>query len=102
MLRIRRFVKGDEETYLRVHNEGFSTEEWWGILQKAVTLEEVSQMDYDAIGEVAAMVGHDLRNPLTAIATAAYYLKMKLDPRKDKKTKESPLFVLRFFFQCYY
>jgi signal transduction histidine kinase len=40
------------------------------------------------IGELAASVGHDLRNPLTGIKGAAYYLKMKLSGGMDKKSKE--------------
>ncbi|MFI5450083.1 MAG: GAF domain-containing protein [Candidatus Bathyarchaeia archaeon] len=41
-----------------------------------------------AIGETAAMVGHDLRNPLQAISAASYVLEKKLTPIADEKIKE--------------
>jgi len=41
-----------------------------------------------AIGETAAMVGHDLRNPLQGITGAVYHLKTKEDSKLSKEGKE--------------
>jgi len=41
-----------------------------------------------AIGELSTMVGHDLRNPLSSIQNACYYLKTKLGGSKDEKLRK--------------
>jgi two-component system sensor histidine kinase AtoS len=41
-----------------------------------------------AIGELAAMVGHDLRNTLTGMKAATYYLKNKSKFEATHRTKE--------------
>lgn len=41
-----------------------------------------------AIEELAGMIGHDLRNPLTGIKNATYYIKTKNESKMDEKTKE--------------
>jgi signal transduction histidine kinase/putative methionine-R-sulfoxide reductase with GAF domain len=40
------------------------------------------------IGELAGMIGHDLRNPLTGIAGAVYYLRRRLSQLNDERVME--------------
>jgi len=49
-----------------------------------------SMMDdrLNTIEQVAAMVGHDLRNPLTGISNAAYYLRTKIGSKLGPKAIE--------------
>ncbi len=41
-----------------------------------------------AIGQIAAMVGHDLRSPLAGIRNAVYILKTRAGPKLDEKEKQ--------------
>lgn len=43
---------------------------------------------FAAVGETAAMVGHDLRNPLQAISAAAYVIGKRMPPVADQETRE--------------
>jgi len=56
------------------------------IEDKALRLRKAERLA--AIGQLAAMVGHDLRNPLTGITGATYYLKTKLEAKMDARAKE--------------
>lgn len=43
---------------------------------------------FASIGELAGMVGHDLRNPLSSMKAATYYLKTKYASKLDKKAMD--------------
>lgn len=43
---------------------------------------------FAAIGELAGMVGHDLRNPLSSMQTATYYLKKNTAKNMDTPSKQ--------------
>jgi two-component system sensor histidine kinase HydH len=56
---------------------------------RQIEAELVKSRRFVAIGETAAMVGHDLRNPLQGIAGATYNLKTHLGKRIDSETREA-------------
>ena len=56
--------------------------------RKSMEEKLVAAERFASIGELAGMVGHDLRNPLTSIRGAAYYLKSKYSDEMSTTEKE--------------
>jgi signal transduction histidine kinase len=56
--------------------------------RKRMEAELVKSQRFVAIGETAAMVGHDLRNPLQGIAGAVYYLATKDRPKLSREGRK--------------
>ena len=54
----------------------------------AETIDGMMEERINTIGELAAMIGHDLRNPLTGITSATYYLKKKYGALMDEKGQD--------------
>lgn len=74
-------AKGEMATLIETFNKMlFNLKEFQGKLVESECLA--------AVGQMANIVGHDLRNPLWAIENAVYYLKMKVDTR-DKKVNDT-------------
>ena len=69
----------DELSELSVAINGMLSE----IDEKTARLQKAER--FAAIGELAAMVGHDLRNPLTGIKNASYYLKKRMGASMGEK-----------------
>ncbi len=70
MTKIRSFKNGDEEAYVRVHNDGYSTEPWFGSLEMALKVEDFSHLSYDATflaevnDEIVGLVDNKIRDKI--------------------------------------
>jgi PAS domain S-box-containing protein len=56
--------------------------------RRALQLRIMKSERFAAVGEIAAMIAHDLRNPLQGIANGAYFLKRKIKTENDPTTGE--------------
>lgn len=54
----------------------------------AETIDNMMEERINTIEELAAMIGHDLRNPLTGITSATYYLRKKYGALMDEKGQD--------------
>jgi PAS domain S-box-containing protein len=92
-------IKRKDGDWIWLHDRSVSTYENNGMhyadgifsdvtVRKRMEEELLKSRRLAAIGELAAMVGHDLRNPLTSITGAAYYLNTKLASKIGAREKE--------------
>jgi two-component system sporulation sensor kinase A len=84
--------KNGTEFPIELSISAFRTKDKWHaacIVQDITNRKKMQEMllkseKFAAIGELATMVAHDLRNPLQGISNAIYYLKSKLNQKMDK------------------
>ncbi|MGD8505998.1 MAG: GNAT family N-acetyltransferase [Candidatus Bathyarchaeota archaeon] len=104
-VQIRRFVTGDEETYARIYNEGYSTEEWWLTREKPITLRDASSRDYDvtffaeideqAIGLIDIKIHGDIAHIENLVVLPKHRRKGVGTALLDKATKFSKIKLAR-------
>lgn len=84
--KLTKTVKGMGIREYRLHSVSRLGTDETSILADAIK-DAISQR-LAAIEELAGMVGHDLRNPLTGILGAEYYVKTKYESKMDAKGRE--------------
>lgn len=92
------FTKSGEARYVQisastVHNKkgkdlGFACVVHDITLQKQMAAKLVAAERFASIGQLAGMVSHDLRNPLSSMSAATYYLKNHYGGQMDETGKE--------------
>lgn len=86
--------KGNLSSQVEIHSRdefGFLAYTFNAMMtQLKVAQEKIIQTErFAAIGQMAAGVGHELRNPLAAIKNAVYFIKSQLSKKQDDATRES-------------
>jgi PAS domain S-box-containing protein len=85
-----RWIREEARVIRDVDGKPIEVNGYWTDVTERRRLEEalLKSQRMAAIGELAAMVAHDLRSPMTGILGAAYYLKTKPSSKIGKEGKE--------------
>jgi len=85
-----RWIREEARVIRDVDGKAIEVNGYWTDVTERRRLEEalLKSQRMAAIGELAAMVAHDLRSPMTGILGAAYYLKTKPSSKIGKEGKE--------------